>query len=128
MSNLNALSDMHPYKIMTAKRIKAKSKPKEKDIFKRIFGKTKDTCLPWDSVAFFKMLKFPEKEWPKVYQGRLGSGKVGFTVNWTKQNYGFGEFCFYMEKDGKLHIQDDGNSREFIKEMLGVMVDNAVMD
>lgn len=67
---------------------------------------------------------------PKVVPRPFPSTKdVGLSVQWRKKNFGFGSFEFYMcKKDKKLHIQHECTNREFIKEMLGVMVDNAVMD
>ena len=48
-------------------------------------------------------------------------------IAWSKPGVGFGEMIFYFE-DGKLHCENETMSREFLKERLCAMVDNAIMD
>lgn len=45
-----------------------------------------------------------------------------FTLNWSTDNIGFGQFRFY-EKDGELFCDNEMMSKEFVKRMLCQMVD-----
>jgi hypothetical protein len=48
-------------------------------------------------------------------------------VDWSREGIGFGSFHLYVV-DGKLHIDNEGMSRTFIKEVLGKCIDNAILD
>ena len=50
-------------------------------------------------------------------------------IQWSKAGIGFGLFTFYV-KDGsdKLHCDNETMSREFVKEMLCLMVDQSEFD
>lgn len=50
-----------------------------------------------------------------------------FSVSWTIKGKGFGQFYFY-EKDGVIHISNECTSKEFIKQVLAQMVDQAVLE
>jgi len=47
--------------------------------------------------------------------------------NWSKEGCGFGQFYFYT-KDNKLMCSNELMSKEFIKEMLCLMVDECELD
>jgi hypothetical protein len=49
------------------------------------------------------------------------------TVGWSARGIGFGSFYFYP-KDGKLHCDNECMSKEFIKRMLCLMVDQCELD
>lgn len=51
----------------------------------------------------------------------------GGSFNWSEKGTGFGSFYFY-EKDGKLMCGNEMMSKEFIKEMLCLMVDECELD
>ena len=51
------------------------------------------------------------------------------TFSWSAKGHGFGQVYFYVDKkDGYVHCNNEIMSREFIKEMLCIMVDNCVLD
>lgn len=50
--------------------------------------------------------------------------KNGFSIQWTREGVGFGELYFKI-KDGKLVIRSECMSNDFIKEILGALVDSA---
>lgn len=89
-----------------------KTKKKSTEIFKQksiseIF-KNPDTCMPHNGPEFYKFLKIPKKEWPKVYFGMFPTGKVGFSLDWTKKNCGFGSFDLEaMSKPSHNNARDE---------------------
>ena len=58
----------------------------------------------------------------------LGTALLG----WSAKGIGFGSFYFYEKKDDnnntKLYCENECMSKEFIKRMLCVMVDNAIIN
>jgi hypothetical protein len=51
------------------------------------------------------------------------------TFRWSSKGVGFGTMSFYLDpKDGYVHCGNEIMSRQFLKDMLCKMVDNAVMD
>ena len=55
------------------------------------------------------------------------SPRVGF--DWSSKGIGFGQMYFYVDRtDGYVHCDNEIMSREFLKRMLCLMVDNAVMN
>lgn len=51
-----------------------------------------------------------------------------FTLSWSKQGIGFGQYRFYTDEEGRIHIDNEMMGRESIKKMLGIMVDKAILD
>ena len=49
-------------------------------------------------------------------------------ICWGRPGIGFGEVVFYTDDDGNLKCDNEGMSREFIKEVLCDLVDNATLD
>jgi len=58
----------------------------------------------------------------------LGTALLG----WSAKGIGFGSFYFYEKKDDdgniKLYCENECMSKEFIKRMLCIMVDDAIMN
>lgn len=51
------------------------------------------------------------------------------SFQWAAKGIGFGGMYFYFDpKDGYVHCDNEAMGREFIKRMLGQMVDNCVLD
>lgn len=50
-----------------------------------------------------------------------------FTIDWSVKGMGFGQFFFRPSEDGKVHISNECCSKEFIKKVLYMMVDEAVL-
>lgn len=48
--------------------------------------------------------------------------------DWSAKGVGFGSFTFYIGDDGYVHCDNEIMSRQFIKDMLCKMVDNAVFE
>lgn len=48
-----------------------------------------------------------------------------FIIEWSVKGVGFGEYAFWM-KDGKIHCDNEAMSRESVKRVLCMMVDQAV--
>jgi hypothetical protein len=53
--------------------------------------------------------------------------KSSLTVCWVKQGIGFGRFGFYKNDDGSWHIENECMGKDFIKEVLCDLVDNATL-
>jgi hypothetical protein len=51
-----------------------------------------------------------------------------FNIEWSFAGTGFGSFRFYNGEDGKLHISNECCSKTFIKQILCLMVEEAVLD
>lgn len=51
-----------------------------------------------------------------------------FRINWSVSGTGFGEFRFYTGEDGRIHIDNETMGRSFIKQVLNMMVDEAILD
>ncbi len=51
-----------------------------------------------------------------------------FTISWSMKGVGFGQYRFYNDDEGQLHIDNECMSKESIKRVLEIMVDNAVLD
>lgn len=51
-----------------------------------------------------------------------------FTVFWSMKGVGWGQYNFYMDENNIVHIQNECMSRESIKKVLCMMVDEAVLD
>jgi hypothetical protein len=50
----------------------------------------------------------------------------GFSVAWSVKGIGYGEFSFWV-KDGKLRCDNECMSKDFIKLILGKLVDDAIL-
>lgn len=48
-----------------------------------------------------------------------------FIVRWSRPGVGFGEFAFYYTPDGAVICDNETMTREFVKEVLCDLVDNA---
>lgn len=53
---------------------------------------------------------------------------VKCSMNWTVKDVGFGQFYFYYDDQGKLHISSETMGPNFVKKVLGTMVDSAIFD
>jgi len=52
-----------------------------------------------------------------------------FTVQWGVEKIGFGEFrAYYDDRTSNIVFETEGMDREFVKQVLCAMVDNAVFD
>jgi len=51
-----------------------------------------------------------------------------FTLDWSMKGCGFGQYQFYNDEDGNIHIANECMSREYIKRVLNCMVDSAILD
>jgi hypothetical protein len=51
-----------------------------------------------------------------------------FTLSWSKEGVGFGEFRFYKSEDEAIHINNECMGKNFIKNVLCNMVDIAILD
>jgi hypothetical protein len=49
-------------------------------------------------------------------------------IQWSKPGAGFGNLVFYYNRDGELRCDNEGCSKEFIKDRLCKMVDDAELD
>lgn len=49
-------------------------------------------------------------------------------VEWSVKGCGFGQFRFFTDEDGKLHIDNEMCTKEFIKKVLGILVDGAILE
>lgn len=49
-------------------------------------------------------------------------------VQWSLKGYGFGTFTFVVKEDGVLWVDDECSSRETVKKVLGILIDNATFD
>jgi len=49
-------------------------------------------------------------------------------IKWSRSGLGFGEFYFWAGDDGVIHCSNEGMSKAFLKEVLGQLVDQAIMD
>ena len=49
-------------------------------------------------------------------------------VNWSVSGVGFGQFRFYTGDDGKIHIDNETMNKDFIKRVLCMVVDEAILD
>ena len=47
-----------------------------------------------------------------------------FTIRWSKNGVGFGEFVFEVDDAGNVVCHNETMSKEFIKEVLNKMVDD----
>lgn len=47
-----------------------------------------------------------------------------FIISWTKQGRGFGEYAFFQDKNGQWKIDNETDSRQSIKDVLGILVDS----
>lgn len=78
--------------------------------------------------SFHKKPKTMAKKYEKAYGFKpVPSIYHPVTVKWTAKGTGFGEFTFYSV-DGKLHCQNEMMSKDFIKLMLCLIVDKAILD
>jgi hypothetical protein len=107
------------------------SKKKTKiDPFKKILNQFK-TSVWLDMTTdenFVTKPKTMAKKFKKVYGfNPTPSVYHPITVHWSMKGTGFGEFTFYLV-DGKLHCQNEMMSRDFIKVMLCLLVDKAILD
>jgi hypothetical protein len=48
-------------------------------------------------------------------------------IQWSTPGVGFGEYTFHY-KDGLLHLESEGMSKDAVKEVLCRMVDEAIID
>lgn len=46
-------------------------------------------------------------------------------INWSVKGVGFGEYAFF-QRDGKIYCDNEGMSRESVKKVLCMMVDQAI--
>lgn len=51
-----------------------------------------------------------------------------FTISWSMKGVGFGQYRFYTDENGQLHIDNECMSKNSIKRVLEIMVDNAILD
>jgi hypothetical protein len=51
----------------------------------------------------------------------------GMIVDWESDGFGYGRLEFSRPSSGKLRIQNEWMSKDFIKEVLNNVVDNAVL-
>ena len=49
----------------------------------------------------------------------------GFALEWSKEGFGFGNIYFRNTEDGKIKITTEYMDKEFIKEIVNFMLDNA---
>ena len=53
---------------------------------------------------------------------------IGFTLNWSKDGVGFGQLSIrQMLEDNSIEIDSECMGKEFVKEILCALVDNATM-
>jgi len=55
------------------------------------------------------------------------SDETHITIKWAKVGVGFGQFVIYP-KDGICHIENEFMSKDFIKEIMNELVDQAILD
>lgn len=53
---------------------------------------------------------------------------LGLQVDWQTVSAGFGMLYIYRGKDGKVHIDTENMSAEFVKAVLCKLVDEAVLE
>lgn len=51
-----------------------------------------------------------------------------FQLNWSVAGVGFGQFYFYTDEDGRVHIDNECMGKAFIKQVLNMMVDDAILE
>lgn len=51
-----------------------------------------------------------------------------FTILWTEHGRGFGQYHFYTDEEGNIHIDNECDSRESIKRIMCRLIDNAILD
>lgn len=51
-----------------------------------------------------------------------------FTIVWSEKGRGFGQYHFYMDAEGKIHIGNECDGKNTIKRILNRMVDEAILD
>jgi hypothetical protein len=95
--------------------MKATKKTKVKRLpLQQVFDAMTTKCMPWHmSEKLAKAIDIP-------YENHA----IG--VQWTATGIGFGEFWFKVE-NGKTVCDNEGMSKEFIKQMLCQMVDDCVL-
>ena len=49
----------------------------------------------------------------------------GFVLEWSKEGTGFGNIYFRNTEDGKIKITTEYMSKEFVKEIVDFMLENA---
>jgi len=56
------------------------------------------------------------------------SGMIGFSLNWEDPKFGFGQIEINQgNADGKIFIDSESMSPEFVKSVLCALVDNSTM-
>lgn len=50
-----------------------------------------------------------------------------FTVTWSEKGRGFGQYQFFI-KDGKLHIENECDSKFMIKRIMCKLIDEAILE
>lgn len=99
----------------------------EKPSLQQILDKMPNNIsLPWhdiqaknDPEAYIKEM---QKTWGEAFN------KASFSpilISWSVEGVGFGEYAFWQE-DGKIYCDNECMSRESVKKVLCMMVDQAV--
>lgn len=52
---------------------------------------------------------------------------AGFQIDWAVKGIGFGGFYFHQDENGIIRISNECMSKDFIKKVLCMMVDKAIL-
>jgi hypothetical protein len=81
-----------------------------------------DATPSYAELAVFDNRKNPD--WPKEH----GPGRAGFVVSWGMPGTGFGELTFVLGEDGKLILETECMSKDFVKHILNKLIDDATLE
>lgn len=59
---------------------------------------------------------------------RCAEANGSITLFWSAKGVGFGQYFIYTGEDERIHIDSECMSRESVKKILNIMVDQAIFD
>lgn len=67
--------------------------------------------------------------WEKpLKNGNKNGNNGGMSISWSTVSAGFGELIIYLTKENELRIESEGMSKDFCKQVLTKLIDNAEVD